>query len=240
MQLSQIERHENKYILNSKSYFKVKNDLLPFMEIDKYSFRSSTGAYLVRSLYYDTPDYQAYQDKLDGFYGRSKFRLRCYQDIKEDCSSISVEIKTKLGNTVVKHCKRVNIDFYENFIRTNHWPELNDAILIDFERTVLLRSLSPVVLVEYNREGMCDNLGEGVRVTFDHNLRSADTEELFSNSLFLQKHIPDHIIMEVKSHSVPPEWLRDIIRRNGLRLVAYSKYVQAILDSKNCLYSAPY
>jgi len=230
--LPNIARYETKYVLNHEKYLNIKNDLQPFMATDKYSANSPTGAYLVRSLYFDTFDYQAYKDKLDGFYGRTKFRLRCYSAQKTFLNSISVEIKTKIGNTVEKYTTTVPIDYYDKFINTYHWPDYVSPVLIDFERSVLLRTLQPVVIVEYHREGMCDLLGDGVRVTFDHMLQSADSNELFPERLFFTKHYPEHIILEVKSHNVPPLWLKRIVQRYGLRLVAYSKYVQSVTVSK--------
>lgn len=232
-----IARHESKYILDHGKYQCVRNDLIPYMETDKYSAQSPTGSYLVRSLYFDTYDYQAYKDKLDGFYGRTKFRLRSYSSSKERLNSISVEIKTKKGNTVEKYTYPVPLSFYDSFLDSWHWPEHNNPILIDFERSVLLRSLKPVVIVEYQREGMFDLLGDGVRVTFDHSLQSADSEELFPVSPFFSKHFPEHVILEIKSREVPPVWMKRLIQRHGLKLVAYSKYVQAVTVSRPDFFS---
>jgi len=235
--LSNIARHESKYIINHEKYQCIKNDLMPFMETDKYSAQSPVGSYLVRSLYFDTFDYQAYKDKLDGFYGRTKFRLRSYSSNKQDLKTISVEIKTKKGSTVEKYTTPVPVRFYDEFMESGHWPEHISPVLIDFERSMFLRVLKPVVIVEYQREGMCDYLGEGVRVTFDHSLQSADSEVLFPKDVFFSKHYPEHIILEVKSREVPPVWLRKVIQRHGLKLVAYSKYVQAITVSRPDIFS---
>jgi len=235
--LPNIARYESKYLLNYEKYLSIKNDLSPYMEKDKYSTQSPTGSYLVRSLYFDTFDYQAYKDKLDGFFGRTKFRLRCYSSEKESLKSISVEIKTKTGNTVEKYTSPVPLEYYDYFMENWHWPEYTTPVLIDFERSVLLRILTPVVIVEYQREGMCDYLGDGVRVTFDHSLKSADCEELFPKNPFFSGHFPEYIVLEVKSREVPPAWLKRIIQRHGLKLVAYSKYVQSIIVSRNDLFS---
>ena len=232
-----IARYESKYILSLEKYQSIKNDLMPYMETDKYSALSPTGSYLVRSLYFDTFDYQAYKDKLDGFYGRTKFRLRCYSSEKEGLNSISVEIKTKTGNTVEKYTTPVPVRFYDSFMENRHWPEHLSPVLIDFERSVLLRSLQPVVIVEYQREGMCDLLGDGVRVTFDHSMQSADSDGLFPGHTFFSRHFPEHVILEVKSRKIPPVWLRKKIQRHGLKLVAYSKYVQAVTVSRPDVFS---
>lgn len=235
--MSNIARYESKYLLNHEKYLSIKNDLLPYMEGDKYSTQSPAGSYLVRSLYFDTYDYQAYKDKLDGFYGRTKFRLRCYSGCKDEIKTISVEIKTKKGNTVEKYTTPVPVRFYDSFMENWHWPEHLSPVLIDFERSVLLRALQPVVVVEYQREGMCDLLGDGVRVTFDHSLWSTDSEELFPVNPFFSKHFPEHVILEVKSREIPPEWLKRVIQRHGLKLVAYSKYVQAVTVSRPDVFS---
>lgn len=227
-----IARYEFKYILNHEKYLSIKNDLMPFMEADNYSSQSPTGSYLVRSLYFDTFDYKAYYDKLNGFHDRIKFRLRCYSARKQELNSISVEIKIKKGNTVVKYTALVPVSYYDSFMDNWHWPEYINPVLIDFERSVLLRMLKPVVIVEYQREGMFDCLNEGIRVTFDSLLQSSDSEVLFPERPFFSKHFPEYVILEVKSREIPPLWLNRIIQRHELKLVANSKYVQAIMFSR--------
>jgi len=206
------------------------------MEMDKFTSASPIGAYLVRSLYFDTFDYQAYKDKLDGFYGRTKFRLRTYSKEKSECQFVSVEIKTKKGNTVEKYTSHVPIGYYDSFMENSHWPEYQNPVLIDFERSILLRTLKPVVVVEYLREALIDKVGAGVRVTFDHDLQSIASETLFSEPFFYNKHFPENIILEVKSREVPPAWLNRLIRNHGLKLVAYSKYVQSVIVSRPDMY----
>jgi SPX domain protein involved in polyphosphate accumulation len=69
--------------------------------------KQESGEYTVRSVYYDTPGFHCYQEKMDGVKVRKKFRIRGYNQPAED-SIVFLEIKRK----------------YENFIEKNRAPLL--------------------------------------------------------------------------------------------------------------------
>jgi hypothetical protein len=71
-------RFEAKYKISRYQYYQVKNALAPFMQLDPFSNAAPKNKYLVRSLYFDTADYQAYYEKINGDCNRVKFRIRAY------------------------------------------------------------------------------------------------------------------------------------------------------------------
>lgn len=222
-----ISRFERKYLLNLTEYYRLRNRLVPFAERDHYSYAGG-GSYLVRSIYYDTHDYRAWYEKDDGDFGRIKLRIRAYTDRWENCDKVSVEIKTRRGNPMVKYTTLLEPDEYLRFVKTGSWKSLDDPIVNEFERLRRVRQLEPVCLVQYRREGFAARDGSQVRFTFDHDVESARASWLFPDTPILNPHRPKHTIFEVKTRTEEPHWLPGIIRKHALKRAANSKYWQGI------------
>lgn len=222
-----ISRFERKYLLSLDQYYRLRNRIVPFAERDYYS-RAAGGAYLVRSIYYDTRDYRAWYEKEDGDFGRIKLRIRTYTDRPERCDTVSIEIKTRRGSAMVKYAARIDAGEYQEFVKTGRWPSLRDKTLNEFERLRRVRQLVPVCLVQYRREGFAARDGSPVRLTIDHDVESTRASRLFPESLVLKPHRPKRPIFEVKTRAGEPEWLRAVIREHTLKMTANSKYWQGI------------
>ncbi|MFW5695478.1 MAG: polyphosphate polymerase domain-containing protein [Alkalispirochaeta sp.] len=226
--MSGVARFERKYLLSLDQYYRLRNRIVPFVARDQHSLAAG-GAYLVRSIYYDTRDYRAWYEKEDGDFGRIKLRIRAYTDRWEQCDTVSVEIKTRRGNGMVKYATRVDSAEYEEFLKSGHWPSAEDnATLAEFERLQRTRQLVPVCLVQYHREGFAARDGSPVRVTMDHDVESTRALWLFPDSPILNPHRPRRPIFEVKTQAGEPDWLTAIIREHALKLAANSKYWQGI------------
>ncbi|SRR5712692_1325600 len=68
-------RYEVKYPVRFAQGTKLLADLAPFHVPDPHG---KNGQYAVYSVYFDTRRLNSYRDKIDGFAGRIKFRLRTY------------------------------------------------------------------------------------------------------------------------------------------------------------------
>lgn len=231
-------RIELKYRLSYVQYYKVKISILPFMEKDFFTLRSACGRYFVRSLYYDTHDYRLYDHKMSGDSERVKFRLRTYDSRFSDDTCIRAEIKTRQGNETQKYSNRVSKLEYDCFMDRKHWSRFcSNPVLAEFERCVHLKTMSPKVLIDYEREGYKDRGAEGIRVTFDHKVRSAQATALFSDQhVFFRVHHPGVVVLEIKCRNHRPRWIQEIIRVHGLKTVANSKFTQAIESARHDLY----
>lgn len=195
------------------------------------------GVYRVTSQYYDTPDLEAYWEKLDGVPFRRKFRLRFY-DREPRPGSVFLEVKSRSYETI--HKSRVLLD-----------PELAARLLEDPAElhrllgtgpgrsgptleTIALwaagRTLRPVNVISYLREAWIGTVDPRLRVTFDHmcrayapgDYRSPPTE---SGAALLP--LPE-IILEVKFDRRIPVWLRDMLVGDDLLPVRFSKYVEGV------------
>ncbi len=224
-------RFELKYHIPFQQYLAIRNALVPYMKQDEYT--QPSGRYIVRSLYYDSDDYQAYYEKIGGDYGRIKLRIRSYSDKASEAGLLKVELKTKFGTSMEKYSTFVTREDYEYFLAKNHWPKTSDQVLMEFERLYHLRALKPKVLLDYRREGYNCRDGSSLRLTFDHQVKSASSSSLFPDPVFFRNHYGHStIILEIKCQGKQPAWLAAIVRQQGLRFIANSKYVQAIEISR--------
>ena len=224
-----IERFEYKYRISKTEYHQIKNAILTYMDLDEYTLRAEGKKYLVKSLYLDTHDFEAYTDKCYGDYSRIKCRIRSYHDAFSDEMPISVELKTRKGLHMKKYSVFVKGKEYEKFLKTRHWPERNCQALSEFERLVHLKFLRPKTVVRYKREGLVPKGREDFRVTFDHSVESVSSDCLFPKKPIFKGH--DHhkgIVLEIKTLDVIPSWLQRIIQQFGLRAISNSKYGQSI------------
>lgn len=221
-------RFEYKYLLDQSQYNTVRNAIKPFMKKDRYSLANSLGRYPLRSLYFDTFDFRNYVEKINGDCDRVKLRIRTYVQTSEDCKQVRAEFKIRKGIATEKFVSWVTYSDYENFKASGHWPRLSNAVLIDFERFFHLKTLQPQIIIDYQREGFITRAGENLRITFDHQVRSAQAKDLFPSTPFFHDHYHGWVVLEIKCTNQPPDWLRRLVRQNGLRVIANSKYTQGI------------
>ncbi len=221
-------RFEYKYRISIYQYYRLKNHLALYMTPDHYSKVAPGGRYLVRSLYFDNDQFQAYFEKVEGNFGRIKCRIRTYSTSQNPETVIKAELKNRWGESIEKYSTLISGDDYRIFMKTGHWARPENPILQEFERLVFLRAMRPKVLVEYNREGFEPRSRENVRLTFDHKVSSYFCEDLFPRSTLMKAHHRHSIVLEIKCRRNQPAWLSRLVRDHNLKYIANSKYTQAV------------
>lgn len=221
-------RFEYKYRLSPFQYHQVRAAIIPYMKPDAYTQTAPRKQYLVRSLYFDSADLKAYQEKVDGDCDRIKLRIRTYALSLKENPDIRVEMKARKGMSMEKHGCFISPESYQSFILCKHFPETEDPVLIEFERYTHLKNLVPLIMVEYRREGFAARAQQGLRLTFDHQVKSAHSNSLFPDNPVFRAHQRGTIIFEIKCDKNQPHWLRQLVQNHGLRIMANSKFVQGI------------
>jgi hypothetical protein len=225
-------RFEYKYRLSPQQYHRVRAAIRPFMRADAYTSSAPQRRYLVRSLYYDSADFRSYQEKVNGDCDRTKLRIRTYSRSLMENPDIRVEMKARKGMSMEKHSTFISPAYYKRFMQRSHWPVLDDPLLVEFERYVHLKTLVPLILVEYRREGFSARAQQGLRITFDHQVQSAKAVSLFPPAPVFRAHQRGVIILEIKCNKSQPHWLRQMVQTQGLCFVANSKFTQGIETSR--------
>jgi SPX domain protein involved in polyphosphate accumulation len=223
-----LERFEYKYRLDDFEYRMVRNALAWATRRDGPSRRAPRGRYFVRSLYYDSVDFQAYFEKITGVPDRVKLRVRSYWSCPRKARFLNYEIKTRSGSLVGKHVAPVRPEEHEHFANTRSWSTSANAVLDEFRRLVLLRGLEPCLLVDYEREALIPHDGGDLRITFDHDMRFAQARELYPRGCYFVRPHPRWIVMEIKVRETRSAWLEDLVARYELKSLPNSKYALGI------------
>ena len=109
-------RFEFKYLITSHVAGFIERELKHFgMKLDAPSVLLGDG-YYVTSLYFDSYDFNDYQDKCGGFKERKKIRARIYEPFLDKSSSVLLELKKKTGEKVVKTQLKLNREEWEKFM----------------------------------------------------------------------------------------------------------------------------
>ena len=215
-------RHEYKYRIDARQRAVLRLRAQGILERDVHA--GTDGAYLIRSLYFDSPEDDCFYENENGDDPREKYRIRFYNC---DTSRISLECKAKSRGMTKKTACPVTPDQCRQFM-AGEIPKPEREISIEQEAMftqMRLKSLRPVVIVQYIRAPFVCDAGN-VRVTFDDDIVS-------SNDIagFLQPEIPlrcvlgtGESILEVKWDEFLPSYIKDRLALDSLQWTSFSKY----------------
>jgi len=228
-----FQRFEFKYLLSWQEFQKIRGQLKRYVSLDGFARNSADGFYEVLSLYYDSPKFYYYNEKIDGVKIRKKIRLRAYRADGALAGNIFFEIKRKCDSVILKDRFLLTEDAYNNFIHHQNFAEPGFApdknaqrIIEEYEYERCRRSLQPQVLVSYCREPYLGRFNKNFRVTFDYNIKAKTSRALLDTS-HSRDVLKDGVVMEVKFNGKLPYYIKDIIERYNLERMAYSKYCHA-------------
>jgi hypothetical protein len=227
-----IERFEYKYLIPIEDIADVRSAVERYLVPDDYA-RAAGGSYVVRSIYYDTPDLDCYHEKLAGIQHRRKVRIRGYGDTSERYPAF-LEIKRRDNQLVSKTRAAVPFEILDGILNTGDIEGLlgeRDVKTQDAVRAFLYHvrrySMQPVLRVTYVREAYTATAGTPLRFTIDTNVCSIghpSVGDLFSKNgdkvVF-----PGHVVLEVKFPLHMPTWLATLLDARGYEQQSVSKYV---------------
>ncbi|WP_035777438.1 polyphosphate polymerase domain-containing protein [Butyrivibrio sp. AE3004] len=213
-------RHELKHEITTQDMITIRQRLRAVATCDPHAV---DGKYLIRSLYFDTPENKALLEKQSGVSRRQKFRIRYYN---KDKSVIHLEKKSKVGGLGTKISANLTEKQADSIVRGDiSWmrDSENDLIRELYSRMISER-LQPKTIVDYTREPFIYAPGN-VRVTLDYNIRTGmqnidflDTECIMVPAAF------GICIMEVKWDNFLPDIIRDCVQLKGTKTGSFSKY----------------
>lgn len=201
------------------------------MRVDGHSDPELDNQYLVRSLYFDSPDSRAFYEKTDGVKSRNKFRIRTYARNFEKSAPIFLEEKGRYNERTYKHRVKLQksdlelvLGRFDAFDLETKFPEIK--VVEKFAVDVLRRELKPRVLVDYIRRPYTSDYDMNFRITFDQQLQAMASSELHPEGWARAKScIAGMTIMEVKFNRRIPAWFHRILQAYDLRRVSISKFV---------------
>ncbi|MDO9084653.1 MAG: polyphosphate polymerase domain-containing protein [Anaerolineaceae bacterium] len=234
-----FNRFELKYLITLRQAEMLRSSISDYLHPDENG--NGNGNYLLTSLYYDSPDYSCYWEKMDGVRFRRKLRLRHYQTQEKinDNTPVFVEIKQRYDRVTQK--RRVTLSYQQALLLCNQ-RQLPDQISLkdipviqEISGFIWQYNLQPVSIVRYQRQAFVgSDFDLGLRITFDTQMSSQTRQlDLMHEPDLYPMFSPDQVIMEIKVNERIPYWLTEMVANHNLRLVRVSKYCRSIDIAKD-------
>lgn len=216
-------RNEIKFIISKTMAEVLKQRLSLIMSVDTNSYNSD-NSYLIRSLYFDNENSDAYYEKMDGVEYRKKYRIRIYNF---DDKFIRLECKYKHNNMTSKDQILIDKELCSKIIngKIDEIDLTKDNLLRQFALDYRLNRLNPSIIVDYNRVAFTYHVSE-VRITFDSQIKSGMYNyNLFDKNATTYSVIDDNqMVLEVKFNEILPESIALILQTVPTFRQAFSKF----------------
>ena len=213
-------RHELKHEITTSDMIAIRQRMRAVAKPDPHVI---DGKYLIRSLYFDTPEDKALLEKQSGISRRQKFRIRYYNG---DKSLIHLEKKSKVGGLGNKVSANLTEEEADRIVKGDiSWMRDSENELIkELYSKMISERLQPKTIVDYTREPFIFGPGN-VRVTLDYNIRTGLRNTDFLNTECITVPAAYGVcILEVKWDNYLPEIIRDAVGLPHSRTGAFSKY----------------
>lgn len=214
-------RNEQKYLCTFGDMQSMRLQLRSTMQRDPHA--GPDGTYLIRSVYFDTPDNLCVRENEDGVDDRNKWRIRIYNASAEQ---IHLECKIKMHGMTRKLSCPLTREDYENLMRGTAMTDRPQAPLFNqFAVLQRTRGFRPAVIVQYHREPFVCRYGN-VRITRDYQLESSvDFAHFFDGHIMARPVLPRGIeLLEIKFDEYLPAWIRTAVQQRNMRQTSFSKY----------------
>ena len=213
-------RHELKHEITTSDMITIRQRMRAVARSDPHA---KDGKYLIRSLYFDTPEDKALIEKQSGVSRRQKFRIRYYNGNK---SFIQLEKKSKAGGLGTKVSARLTEEEAGRIVSGDiSWMrDAPEEVKREFYHRMVTERLGPKTIVDYTREPFIYGPGN-VRVTLDYDIRTGLYSTDFLNADCITLSAAQGIcIMEVKWDNFLPSIIRDAVTLPHTQTGSFSKY----------------
>jgi SPX domain protein involved in polyphosphate accumulation len=215
-------RHELKYLVTNAEIAMIKNRIDNLIPRDSHVGES--GAYSIRSLYFDDYDNRCFYENENGTDPREKFRIRIYNHSTE---RITLECKRKERGKTLKTSCPLTLEQTRILMAGKTIPDISSQpeVLRKLTLRMLTRKMRPVVIVEYDRIPYVYPNGN-VRVTLDMNVCSSSSVNHFLDKKISKRPVmpKGQHLLEVKFDEYLPDFIHHNLNLHSLTQTAYSKY----------------
>ena len=217
----EVSRQEKKYAINIADGANLRSRLGAVMHADAHN---GAQGYVIRSLYFDTPDDQDFTDKADGLELRRKIRLRTYSP-RSDFAML--EMKQKEGPYQRKRSLRLRREEAVRLCEGDYRPLLayEDPFAAECYGLMHCRCYRPKAVVEYLRQAYIAKENH-IRITLDSRITATEScYDLFAQKLPLYPVLsPFRMVLEVKYNGFLLSYIKDLLNQVERSELSLSKY----------------
>lgn len=228
-----VTRMENKYLLTTVQAAALVRKLSAVLPQDPHN--AGGRGYLIRSLYYDTPDNRCYAEREDGLCCRDKIRLRVYPP---DLGFAKLEIKRRDGDARSKCSLPLTRAQAEAVQRGDYGSllELAQPEAAQLYCRMTKEMWRPKAVIQYRRMAFAVPLCN-TRITFDSDIRTEESGlDLFSAARLCPVTEADVWVMEVKFSGYLPDYIQGMLADTAGMQESCSKYGISRLPSRIAVY----
>lgn len=240
MLLPRVDRTEFKFLIP----LSMRDEVIEVVEQHTGYDEEAGGSsqYPIISQYYDNNHRDCYWEKQRGQRSRRKLRIRVYgSNDTEIPPTTFIEVKHKCDGRGVKRRLRLPMEDALELVEGGTTKMLEDGgELSRYERMVVDEIISLVkqrdfkflCTMRYDRQAFVGgNDAPDLRITFDTGIACRfEKKPLTADDQNFEHYLldSDHCIMEVKTNSVVPIWLRQLVGEKKLVRRSFSKFCTAL------------
>jgi hypothetical protein len=226
MAIEVFNRYETKFLMDTKAYNLLIDEISKRMEPDSYS--NGNKFYTICNVYYDIDDNRLIRDSLSKPAYKEKLRLRSY-GVPDKSKPVYMEIKKKYNGIVNKRRCSLSIGDAKELIDSHTYPDIkeytNEQVLNEIYYFTDNYKVSPKVFIAYDRRAFFGKEDSDLRITFDTNIRTRRYNVALEKGDYgTQLLEPGVWLMEVKCSKAMPMWLTEILAQNQIYKTSFSKY----------------
>lgn len=218
--------------VNTRYEIKLVTSEINLPEVRTWLRLHSTGFYEVyaprqiNNVYFDTPDFDSYNENLAGISSRKKLRLRWYDNqLQKVEGTLELKCKRNLQGWKITQKLEKILDFTQNSwaeIRQEIRPQLKPELFDYFDRFY-----NPVLINRYQREYYL-SFDRKVRITLDFAQDAYDQRLSKYPNLARSILSAEQMVVEVKADRQYASFLSEAIASLPLRVGKHSKYALAM------------
>lgn len=226
MAIEVFNRYENKYLMDTKAFYNIYNDLMAYMEPDENN--RDDKFYTISNLYYDSEHHSLIRTSLAKPKYREKLRIRSY-GVPGSEDKVYLELKKKVFGLVNKRRTALKLNEAYEFVRSGQAPAyrkgMNRQVMQEIEYFLSRYELQPMVYLAYDRIALFCKGNRDLRITFDTNIRSRRHDlKLEAGDYGEQLLERGQWLMEVKAEKTIPVWLSRMLSEHQMYRTSFSKY----------------
>jgi len=226
MAIEVFNRFEKKYFVTAEQLTRVLDEIEKHMSIDKNNINRQT--YAICDLYFDTQDDYLIRTSLSKPIYKEKIRLRTY-GIPSKEGKAFLELKKKVNGLVNKRRTQIELQeayrFVENGGKVAITEEMNLQVLKELAYMVQRYQLYPKTIISYDRIAYFEKENPDLRISFDTNIRTRREHLKLEEGNFGRALMENNLwLMEIKTAKAMPMWLTDLLAREEIRRISFSKY----------------
>lgn len=239
-----LQRYELKYMIPFELVGPISTFIENHCEMDYYSQISRDHFYIINSLYFDTPNFEFFKRKEAAVQPSWSMRVRSYGANPKP--PVFSELKLKINDFSNKMRAKIYCDNWAHVLESGEIPTDIDgksrSYLENFIWHMNAYGAGPKILTQYRRKAYLSVIDQYARVTFDRDMRYQleegfnvtpyeramchyDTEDIFP-------HPSENVVLELKCEKRVPIWMLQLIKKFDLTRSGFSKYRNAIKETR--------